>query len=104
MSMQHPSTQPLTCTFCQQKYDALNALVEGPEGNAICYLCIRRCTEMIRTRNAFCSFCSKPHTEVGPLVEGPNWVYICQKCIRLGAEIIEQELKRKGTPVPNPLA
>jgi ATP-dependent protease Clp ATPase subunit len=104
MSMQYPSTQSLTCNFCRQKHDALKALVEGSEGSAICHFCVRRCTEMIRTRNAFCSFCSKAHIEVGPLVEGPNWVYICQKCIRVCAEIIEQEQKRKGTPVGNPLA
>lgn len=78
--------------------------MEGPDGLCICYLCVRRATEAVRTRNAYCSFCCKEHTEVGPLVEGPNWVYICYKCIRLCGRIAEDELRRRGTPVEEPLS
>jgi ATP-dependent protease Clp ATPase subunit len=102
MSTQDPGTQPRTCSFCRQEQGAANALVQGPDGVSICYLCIRGCTEAIRARSAYCSFCCKKHTEVGPLAEGPNWVYICHKCARLCAEIIEQELQRKGSPVERP--
>src|SRR5437763_9341374 len=103
MPTQDSSTQSRTCSFCRQEHGPANTMVEGPDGVSICYKCIRRCTETIRTRTAYCSFCSKEHTEVGPLVEGPNWVYICYKCIRQWAQVIEREQRRKGTPVENPL-
>jgi ATP-dependent Clp protease ATP-binding subunit ClpX len=55
---------------------------------------VRRC------RPGYCSFCRRHYRDVGPLVEGPDSVFICYKCIESCKNIIEDESRRLGKPLP----
>lgn len=48
----------------------------------------------------WCSFCRKNYRDVGPLVEGPDQVYICYPCIKLCENIVVEECRRTGKPLP----
>ena len=101
MSPQDSEARPRTCSFCRQEFPEVRGVVDGPDGVAICIVCLTRCMESVRSRTAYCSFCRREYREVGPLVEGPNWVYICGGCIELCQSILDEERQRRAADPPS---